>query len=439
MRILTRYVLRQLVAPFLFAVVTLTALMLLDQVAKRFPMLVGKGLGAKVVIEVFVYSIPFIFAMIIPMAVLVAVLYAFNRLAADNEITAMKASGVSLARITLPVVLAGALLAVGMVRFNDTILPDSNHKLSLLLQSIARKSPTFALREREMNEIVEKRLFLLAQRKEQARDLLVDVQILDVADPAAERVIYADSARMALVTGEQGEDLYLTLFQGVIHEASSASPGQFQRTWFERDFMRVPQVGTVLERGRKGVRGDRELPIDSMAARAAGARERAARAVSNSRGTAVAWTVGLLAGLAPDTLPPDSADATLEGWRTGRRISSANAAAASFRTQALSAEQYLSDAGRYEVEIWKKYSIPAACIVFVIIGAPVAARYRRAGIGLVVGVSLGVFCAYYVALIGGEHLADHRIASPFWAMWAPNALFFLVGMGAFLQARRAGG
>ncbi|MDT8435985.1 MAG: LptF/LptG family permease [Gemmatimonadota bacterium] len=439
MRILTRYILRQLIAPFSFAVVTLTALMLLDQVAKRFPQLVGKGLGARVVVEVFFYSIPFILAMIVPMAVLVAVLYAFNRLAGDNEITAMKASGVSLARLTLPVVFAGAVLAVGMVRFNDTILPDSNHKLSLLLQSIARKSPTFALREREMNEIAEKKLFLLAQRKEQARDLLVDVQILDVADPAAERVIYADSARMALQTGEEGEDLYLTLYDGVIHEASARSPDQFQRTWFARNYLRVPQVATALDRGRRGVRGDRELPIDSMAARVEFSRERAARSAASSRGTAVAWAQSVLAGLAPDTVPPDSAEATLEGWRTGRRISSPQAAAASFRTQALSAEQYLSDADRYEVEIWKKYSIPAACIVFVIIGAPVAVRYRRAGIGLVVGVSLVVFCAYYVALIGGEHLADNRIASPFWAMWSPNILFLLIGVGAFLRARRAGG
>ena len=73
------------------------------------------------------------------------------------------------------------------------------------------------------------------------------------------------------------------------------------------------------------------------------------------------------------------------------------------------------------------------------IGAPIAVRYRRAGVALVVGVSLVVFCAYYVSLIGGEHLADREHLSPFWAMWAPNALFGIVGFVAFFQARRAGG
>ena len=155
LRILTRYVLRQLLAPFLFAAILLTALLMLDVVADRFGSLVGKGLGWRIVSEVFLYSIPFIFAVIVPMAVLVAVLFVFNRLAADNEISAMMASGISLARITLPVIVLATLLAIGLVHFNNTTLPESNHKLAMLLHSIGRKSPTFAVREREVNEVVD--------------------------------------------------------------------------------------------------------------------------------------------------------------------------------------------------------------------------------------------------------------------------------------------
>jgi lipopolysaccharide export system permease protein len=60
-------------------------------------------------------------------------------------------------------------------------------------------------------------------------------------------------------------------------------------------------------------------------------------------------------------------------------------------------------------------------------------------VGLVVGVSLAVFSLYYVALIGGEHLADRQYLSPFWAMWSPNILFGAIGIVAFYRARRAGG
>jgi len=440
LRILTRYVLRQLVAPFLFASILLTALMMLDVVADRFGSLIGKGLGWQPVAEVFLYSIPFMFAVIVPMAVLVAVLYVFNNLASDNEISAMKASGISLARITAPVLVLAAILAWGLVRFNDTILPESNHKLSLLLASIGRKSPTFAVPEREVYELNDGKLFLVAQKNVQARSLLIDVKIWDVEDRDARRTIYADSARIALVASDDQVDLFLTLFDGVAHESSATSPERFQRVWFDRNHIRVPGVGNAFARGESGARGDRELPIDSMRARVLARERDSDQTRIKSHATAVAWTETFLGGLVDaDTVPPDSSTAVVQGWRTGRRFSSPQAAAGNFRTLALTETQYDQEANKYEVEIWKKYSIPFACIVFVLIGAPIAVRYRRAGVALVVGVSLGVFCAYYVALIGGEHLADRQLLSPFWAMWAPNVLFGIIGFGAFFQARRAGG
>ena len=88
----------------------------------------------------------------------------------------------------------------------------------------------------------------------------------------------------------------------------------------------------------------------------------------------------------------------------------------------------MGQANRYEVEVQKKFSIPAACIVFVLIGGPLAVRYRQAGVAMVVAASLLIFCAYYVSLVGGEELADELILGPFWAMWAPNVLFGGVGL-----------
>ncbi len=85
------------------------------------------------------------------------------------------------------------------------------------------------------------------------------------------------------------------------------------------------------------------------------------------------------------------------------------------------------------VEIHKKFAISIACIVFVLIGAPIALRFPRGGVGLVIGVSLFVFALYYVGLIAGEALADKDILTPFWAMWAANIL--LTGVGVLLLAR----
>jgi lipopolysaccharide export system permease protein len=66
--------------------------------------------------------------------------------------------------------------------------------------------------------------------------------------------------------------------------------------------------------------------------------------------------------------------------------------------------------------------------VFVLVGAPLALRFPRGGVGLVIGASFFVFAVYYVGLIGGESLANKNIISPFWAMWLANIIFLMAGL-----------
>ena len=75
---------------------------------------------------------------------------------------------------------------------------------------------------------------------------------------------------------------------------------------------------------------------------------------------------------------------------------------------------------RYAIEIEKKFSLAAACVVLALVGAPIALRFPRGGVGLVIGVSFSIFALYYVMLIGGESLANNLVITPFWAMWAAN-------------------
>jgi lipopolysaccharide export system permease protein len=115
----------------------------------------------------------------------------------------------------------------------------------------------------------------------------------------------------------------------------------------------------------------------------------------------------------------------------------------SFTTSAIEAAQARLDDNRrtantYAVEIEKKFALSVACIVFVLMGAPVALRFPRGGVGLVLGVSLGVFALYYIGLIGGEELADRGILSPFWAMWATNVLFTAVGLVLLVRMGKEG-
>jgi lipopolysaccharide export system permease protein len=104
----------------------------------------------------------------------------------------------------------------------------------------------------------------------------------------------------------------------------------------------------------------------------------------------------------------------------------------------LNADQARLLRNRYDVEIQKKFSLAAACIIFVLIGAPIALRFPRGGVGLTIAVSLGVFALYYVCLIAGEELANRGYVAPFWAMWAANVLFTVIGLVLLARMGREG-
>jgi lipopolysaccharide export system permease protein len=91
---------------------------------------------------------------------------------------------------------------------------------------------------------------------------------------------------------------------------------------------------------------------------------------------------------------------------------------------------------RYEIEIHKKFALAAACLIFVVLGAPLALRFPRGGVGLVLLVSLIVFALYYVGLIGGESLANKGLVPPFWAMWGTNVVLTVVGIVLLLRMGR---
>jgi lipopolysaccharide export system permease protein len=88
------------------------------------------------------------------------------------------------------------------------------------------------------------------------------------------------------------------------------------------------------------------------------------------------------------------------------------------------------------VEVHKKYAITLACLVFVLVGIPLALRFPRGGMGLVLGGGLGIFALYYVSLTAGEPLADAGILPPALVMWAPNVVFTILGLFGLLRVNR---
>jgi lipopolysaccharide export system permease protein len=552
-KILSKYVLREHLGPLVFSLTALTSLLLLNYIAKSIGNLVGKGLPWSVIGEFVGLSVPFTFAMTLPMAVLVAVLYAFSRLAAENEITAMKASGVGLARLLIPVTIGATFLSVFMIGFNDQILPRSNHRLRTLMEDIARKKPTFALHSQVINEVSPGKLYLRAGHLDDASDRMREVVIYDLGDPSRRRTIYADSGTMALTAGG---DLELNLFHGSMQDLQQATPTELQRVYYAVNHIRVKGVGNTLTRSTNDTyKSEREMGICEMQhdveisertdltvrqelryalvngvrmaatgsmmpaplapgmpgnpfvprrslgrmycdliqnlfhtnvaqaqgvpahkpiPQSAGQAPQAGQALPPSAGRGPIGARGLppSAGRAPigaQGLPPSAGGAAIENDPSIIRpapvpapppmaahgvavpgeaaptpvLPTAAAASLSSISAVIDADRARIEDNRrtnstFNVEIQKKFAISIACSIFVLLGAPIALRFPRGGVGLVIGVSFAVFGLYYVGLIAGEPLAENGVISPFWAMWASNVVFTIAGIILLARVGRIG-
>jgi lipopolysaccharide export system permease protein len=458
-------VLREHLGPLLFALTALTSILLLQYVGKNIGQLVGKGLSPWVIVEFFALSVPLTIALTLPMAVLVATLYAFSRLAAENEITALKASGVSLVSVLKPVLWAAAGVTLLMIVFNDQILPRANHRLAILQRDIAQKKPTFGLREQVINEVSPGKFYLRAGHLDENSNRMREITIYDMGDPSRRRTIYADSGNMQMSRGMN--DLELTLYDGNMQDVPTETPTQLQRLYFKVDFVRMRGVGNQFEKSTSDTyKGNREMTVCEMSYAVKRARSDyllAEEDFQRAKKEAAQDRLGISAAarkLKPK--PPNSTDIsslycslinlfhvktahaqTLHGSSTaaaakrpvftpvagavtapsvGRPLSPQVDQAVNRLTEASEAMNELS------VEINKKFALAVACFVFVLLGAPIALRFPRGGVGLTIGVSLVVFALYYVCLIGGQALGNRGIIPPAISMWMADVLFAAVAL-----------
>jgi lipopolysaccharide export system permease protein len=481
-KILHRYVLKEHIGPLTFALTALTSILLLQYIGKHFGELVGKGLPTLVIAEFFGLSVPLTVALTLPMAVLVATLYAFSRLAAENEITALKASGVSLVSVLKPVLWAALGVTVVMIGFNDQILPRSNHRLAVLQRDIAQKKPTFGLREQVINEVSPGKFYLRAGHLDEATNLMREVTIYDMADPTRRRTIYADSGNMGM--SKNLSDLELMLYHGNMQDVPTANPDELQRLYFDSTRIRVRGVGNQFQKTTAdSYKSDREMTVcemqaaqdkarrDHELARVAFLKKRSelvkAKAMLNKSvldaDISAPWDVGLgrlycnaMALVLPKKAQAQGASSTRKATlpaasstpppfpMVGRpvvrgdtlnpkAIASAGVAPSSTDLAQLEAlrirlEDTSTVMNSYGVEIHKKFALAVACFVFVLLGAPIALRFPRGGVGLTIGVSLFVFALYYVCLIAGESIAKRGLMPAVVSMWMANVIFALIAL-----------
>jgi lipopolysaccharide export system permease protein len=311
-----------------------------------------------------------------------------------------------------------------------------------------------------------------------------EVTIYDMSDPTRRRTTYADSGNMKMSKGLT--DLELTLYNGNMQDVPVANPVELQRLYFDSTLIRVRGVGNQFQKTSvDSYKSDREMTVCEMQQAQDKSRLDHATAQRDFQRTLASlrkqkaklskevlavdpsppWDIGLgrlycnLVGLVvPKTAGAQSASSTpgqtisqpqlpsrglppivraIDGQQTPadslkRAVAMENAQIEALRIKLEDSSQLMN---AYGVEIHKKFALAVACFVFVLLGAPIALRFPRGGVGLTIGVSLFVFALYYVCLIAGESLGKRGLMPAVVSMWMANVIFAAI---ALLMLRKMG-
>jgi lipopolysaccharide export system permease protein len=423
--ILARYILRFHIGPFLFGTLTVMFLFLMQFLMNNLDKLIGKGLEPTVVLQVVILSLAWMVVLAVPMGVLFSTLMAFGGMSAAQEITIIKASGGGLIRMMLPVVLFGLGMFYAMYRFNDDILPDSNHRFKILMQDIQRKKPTFAIEAGQFSTQLDG-YTILSRQVDSVSRALKGVTIYDNLRQNQMNVVSAERGEISF--SQDFSKLIVVLYNGEIHQFFRQNPTDFRKITFLKHQISIDARDFAFARSDEKIfsRGDREMRISDMQAvvRVADSNSKNLDSIFQSQAKAHLQYVAMADTAKKDT----SRKAILE--HIENRISIFRS---SVESQSFQRKEYDAQIRKYSVEIDKKYSIPFACFIFVFIGCPLGVMSKRGNFGISAAISLGFYVLYWACLIGGEKLADRAVISPALGMWMGNII--IGGLGLVLTFR----
>ena len=421
MKILSRYILKEHIAPFFFAFFTITFLLVIDYVPKITDSVMDKDISIWVALELLALNLAWMLALSVPMSALVATLMAFGRLTSDFEITAIKASGVNMIRILIPILIAGGVRTYGMVEFNDKILPDLNKKARELRGDISAMRPTLVFNSGVFITDIPGYLVLL-DSIDHKTSRVKNIRISDTKDPNLPKVIIADSGYLHMTDGNK--NMQFSLYDGEIHSLDINDPDNYRKVNFHNQIINISGTGSELERKESQHRSDREMPIKDMQNIVDRSTDQLAPnrvSIMNNIYEHIDYLFADSFTYKKDSVITDEAafafmKLTVNNLK--KNISNSNR----------NIDQYKSRINKYKIEIYKKYSIPGAIIAFILIGAPLGIMSKRKGMGMAITISIILFVFYWASLIAGEDIADRGLMSPFWAMWSANFLLGAIGL-----------
>lgn len=421
--------------------------------------LVGKGLTVDVIGELFFYAALTMVPMALPLAILLASLMIFGNLGEKFELTAMKASGISLLKVMKPLIFLICFISVGAFFFQNNVLPIAQTKMWTLLYSMRQKSPELEIPEGVFYSQIPGYNFYV-ESKNRDTGTLYDLMIYDTSRGFENaRVILADSGH--LKSADDKAHLFLQLFSGEqfenLRENTTGAINQANQPYrreqfdlkeillaFDSDFTRMDESGMRNQYVGKNM-AELKQTIDSVGQRidsigAVYATEikdkpylRLPHYIETRRGSEVERTVRSEVKV-ENPVDLDSlfykADPAKTPTYLNRALTAAQSIRADYEFKSYVMEDDRKTMRRHGIEMHKKFTLSFACLVFFFIGAPLGAIIRKGGIGTPLVISVFLFIFYYIIdNFGYKQARDGGM--PVWeGIWLSS--FVLLPLGVFL-------
>lgn len=419
--------------------------------------LVGKGLEMSVIGELFFYAALTMVPMALPLAILLASLMTFGNLGEQFELTAMKASGVSLIKSMRPLIALMIVVAIGAFFFQNNVLPVAQAKMYTLLYSMKQKSPELEIPEGVFYDQITG-FNLYVKQKDRETGILHDLLIYNVSkgtDNAT--IIYADSGKIS--TTDDKSHLILNLWNGEqfenLREQGSTFSSQnvpYRRETFndkevliafDANFNRMDESGMRNQYVGKNI-AELQATIDSVTARVDSVGDVYGHDIKTQRYFGLNYykyestDTGMRAVPQPPVAmrKPLNLDSIFSGSNPAftksylnQALDKAKRSRQDFEFRSYTMNDDRRVIRRHAIELMKKFTLSMACIVFFFIGAPLGAIIRKGGLGMPLVISVFLFIFYYIIDNTGYKMAREGRLEVWEGMWLST--FVLLPLGVF--------
>ena len=178
LKIIDRYILREVIGSFLFGAFTFLSIFLVDILMELIDYIISKGIPVDTTVKLFLYALPAVLVLVIPMALLFSVLIALSRLTSDNEIIAMKAGGIHFYRIVVSLIWVSLLMTGLTIVLNEVLVPNSTFLRRELYRKVILKRPLPKIAENVFFEGGKNRMFYV-RKYEKSTDRMKNITVFE--------------------------------------------------------------------------------------------------------------------------------------------------------------------------------------------------------------------------------------------------------------------